>query len=213
MKIQDKTIELVKKISQYSESGKLVKSKDLLNELYRILNNDPLILMDSEYSFKMGNCLSLYIHYDMFEKEEKNIGLIHLSYLYYSRAIELFKEDKDKLFQIRKKRLLLFRLFDDFFTDSLINIYFSTTPSENREDYLEQRKQVLNRIPILQLTDIFFIEQDFENLGNDEFLLESANDIESEISIDKETVQEGIVIHKLLSKFILEEIEKDDLIY
>ncbi|RUT80015.1 hypothetical protein [Ancylomarina longa] len=211
--------QLVTEAIDLGQNGKIRDSKIALRKIYQILKKDPFILWEDIMVSQLGKSIIMMIHWDLLEEEEENIGLALLSYLYISKGIKREENlnsevDLCELFRLRKDRIILLKSCDDSFVDSLISFYFADKKATNLDTYNEQRKAVLSRLPYLQLSDIYLIEQDYPNLRNDEFLLELANYIESDHQdFSNENLKEAFLLHKVLYQQIYANLKDGKLIY
>lgn len=210
--------ELVSAAIDNGQSGKIKACKSALRDIYSTIKKDPFLLWEDSYVSQLGKAIIMMIHWDMIDDEDENIGLAHLAYLYISKAIEKEENiqpesDKCELFRLRKDRIIIMKSFDDFFVESLQNFYFADNKATDLDSYNEQRKAVLSRLPFMQFSDIYLIEQDYPNLRDDEFLLELANMIEHDQEFTNENLKEAFLLHKILYKFTYEELKKGELVY
>ena len=210
--------ELVSAAIENGQNGKIKASKSALRDIYSTIKNNPFLLWEDSYVSQLGKAIIMMIHWDMIDDEDENIGLAHLAYLYISKAIEKEENiqpesDKCELFRLRKDRIIIMKSFDDFFVESLQNFYFADNKATDLDTYNEQRKAVLSRLPFMQFSDIYLIEQDYPNLRDDEFLLELANMIEHDQEFTNENLNEAFLLHKILYKFTYEELKKGELVY
>lgn len=65
----------------------------------------------------------------------------------------------------------------------------------------------------MQFSDIYDIEQDYPNLRDDEFLLDTANFIESEDEITSDNLKEAKLLHKILFKHTLQKLKEGKINY
>jgi len=209
--------EIVLQALEYGQNGKTRACNEQLRLIYSSLKENPLLLWDSKQVSQLGKSLILMLHLDLIDDEEKNIGLVLLAYLFLSKGIQQEEKmpeiDLCEMFRIRKDRIILLKSFDDFFVDSLQEIYFANEKATNRETYNDQRKAVLSRLPLMQFSDIYAIEQDYPNLRDDEFLLETANYIELEEEITSENIREASLLHKILFKHTFQKLKETKLNY
>ncbi|WP_282014314.1 hypothetical protein [Marinifilum flexuosum] len=210
--------ELVSAAIENGQNGKIKASKSALRDIYSTIKNNPFLLWEDSYVSQLGKAIIMMIHWDMIDDEDENIGLAHLAYLYISKAIEKEENiqpesDKCELFRLRKDRIIIMKSFDDFFVESLQNFYFADNKATDLDTYNEQRKAVLSRLPFMQFSDIYLIEQDYPNLRDDEFLLELANMIEHDQEFTNENLNEAFLLHKILYKFTYEELKKGEFVY
>ncbi len=202
---------------EFGQDGKTKACNELLRQIYTSLQTDPLLLWDNNHVSQLGKSIILMLHLDQIDDEEKSIGLVLLAYLFLSKGIhneeQMPEIDLCELFRIRKDRIILLKSFDDFLVDSLQEIYFSKEKPADREAYNEQRKAVLSRVPLMQFSDIYDIEQDYPNLRDDEFLLETANYIESEEEINSEHIKEAKLVHNILFKHSFQKLKEGKINY
>ncbi|WP_421919056.1 hypothetical protein [Marinifilum sp.] len=209
---------LVSSAIKSGQNGKIKACKSTLREIYAEIKSDPFLLWDDTYVSQVGKAIIMMIHWDLIEDEDENIGLAHLAYLFISKAIEKEESlkpesDKCELFRLRKDRIIIMKSFDDFFVESLQNFYFADHKASDLDTYNEQRKAVLSRLPFMQFSDIYLIEQDYPNLRDDEFLLELANMIEHEQEFTNENLKEAFLLHKILYKHTYEQLKEGELVY
>lgn len=200
------------------QEGKIGASKKALNLIYSSLKENPFLLWDDVLISQLGKAIIMMIHWDLIEDEDENIGLAHLAYIFLSKGIEKEESmqpesDLCELFRIRKDRVILLKSFDDFFVDSLQDFYFADNKAQDLDAYNEQRKAVLSRMPYMQFSDIYLIEQDYPNLRDDEFLLEVANFLEHDTDFTNENLKEAFLLHKILYKHTIEKVKKGELVY
>ena len=202
---------------ELGQNGKTRDCNKQLRTIYSTLKVNPLILWESSQISQLGKSLLLILHLDLIDDEEKNIGLVLLAYLFLSKGIkneeQMPETDLCEIFRIRKDRVILLKSFDDFFVDSLQEIYYSNDKAANREAYNEQRKAVLSRVPLMQFSDIYDIEQDYPNLRDDEFLLDTANYIEAEKEMTSENIKEAKLLHHIMFKQTQQNLKEGKIIY
>jgi len=202
---------------EFAQNGKTRARNEQLRLIYSSLQENPLLLWDSNQVSQLGKSLILILHIDMIDDEEKSIGLVLLAYLFLSKGIQKEEQmpetDLCEMFRIRKDRVILLKSFDDFFVDSLQDIYYANEKAADREAYNEQRKAVLSRLPLMQFSDIYDIEQDYPNLRDDEFLLDTANFIELEDEITSDNLREAQLLHKILFKHTLQRLKEGKINY
>lgn len=210
--------ELILQAIEKGQNGKIRACKEDLNAIYKWMKKEPFLLWDDVAISQLGKAIIMMLHMDLIDEEEQNIGLAHLSFLYITRGIEKEEslapeEDTNELFRLRKDRIILMKSFDDSFVDSLQDFYFADSKAKDLDEYNDQRKEVLSRMPYLQFADIHLIEQDYNNLRDDEYLLETANFIEHENDISDENLNEGLLLHKILYKHTQQKLREGKLHY
>ncbi len=202
---------------EFGQNGKTRACNELLRQIYSSLQTDPLLLWDNSHVSQLGKSLILMLHLDQIDDEEKNIGLVLLAYIFLSKGIQREEQmpeiDLCEIFRIRKDRIILLKSFDDFFVDSLQEIYYANEKAADRDAYNEQRKAVLSRLPLMQFSDIYDIEQDYPNLRDDEFLLDTANYIEMEEEINSEHINEAKLVHNILFKYSFQKLKEGKINY
>ena len=209
--------DIVLQALEFGQNGKTRACNAQLRLIYSSLQTNPLLLWESSLVSQLGKSLILMLHLDMIDDEDKSIGLVLLAYLFLSKGIQKEEQmpetDPCEMLRIRKDRVILLKSFDDSFVDSLQEIYYANEKAADREAYNEQRKAVLSRLPLMQFSDIYDIEQDYPNLKDDEFLLDTANFIEMEDEITSDNLREAQLIHKVLFKQTLQRLKEGKIIY
>ena len=209
--------DIVLQALEFGQNGKTRACNEQLQLIYSSLQTNPLLLWESSQVSQLGKSLILMLHLDLIDDEEKGIGLALLAYLFLSKGIQQEEQmpetDLCEMFRIRKDRIILLKSFDDFFVDSLQDFYYANEKAANRDIYNEQRKAVLSRLPLMQFSDIYDIEQDYPNLRDDEFLLDTANFIELEEEITSDNLKEGQLLHKILFKHTLQNLKEGKINY
>lgn len=209
--------DIVLQALEYGQNGKTRACNKQLRLIYSSLQENPLLLWDSNQISQLGKSLILMLHLDLIDDEEKSIGIVLLAYLFLSKGIQKEEQmpeiDLCEMFRIRKDRVILLKSFDDFFVDSLQEIYYANEKAADRETHNEQRKAVLSRLPLMQFSDIYDIEQDYPNLRDDEFLLDTANFIELEDEITSDNLREAQLLHKILFKHTLQRLKAGKINY
>ncbi len=209
--------DIVLQALEYGQNGKTRACNEQLRLIYSSLQTNPLLLWESSQVSQLGKSLILMLHLDLIDDEEKGIGLALLAYLFLSKGIQKEEQmpetDLCEMFRIRKDRIILLKSFDDFFVDSLQDFYYANEKAKDRETYNEQRKAVLSRLPLMQFSDIYDIEQDYPNLRDDEFLLDTANFIELEDEITSDNLKEAQLLHKILFKHTLQRLKEGKINY
>lgn len=197
-------------------NGKQAKAKQNLKYIYAEIEKSPFILWDDELISHLGKCIIIMIYLDLFDDEDANIKLAHLAFIYISKGIymeETKTEDvsQEEIFRMRKDRVIILKSFDDFFVDSLISFYFSDNKAKDKDEHYKQRKIVLDKLPLLQHAEIKNIEDEYEDLRNDEFLVQTSNFIEYEASFTHEEFKEGQLLLELLYKHSYKQLVDDNL--
>ncbi len=209
--------DIVLRALEFGQNGKTKACNEQLRQIYSSLQTDPLLLWDNSQVSQLGKSLILMLHLDLIDDEEKSIGLVLLAYLFLSKGIrneeQMTEIDLCELFRIRKDRIILLKSFDDLLVDSLQEVYFSNEKPTDREAYSGQRKAVLSRVPLMQFSDIYDIEQDYPNLRDDEFLLDTANYIELEEEITSEHIKEAKLLHNILFKHSFQKLKEGKISY
>jgi len=200
------------------ENGKYSACRKDLSQIYHTIKEKPFLLWEDAFISQLGKSIILMIHLDLIDDEDQNIGLAHLAYLYITKGFLREQNmqpepDSCELFRILKDRIILLKSFDDFFIESLISFYYAKQKAANQEEYNNQRKAVLSRMPLMQFADIHLIEQDYPNLRDDEFLLELTNYIEHDGEIGTEEIKEALLLHQILFKISLQKAKEGKLCY
>ncbi len=139
-------------IQEHSQSGnrrELIQNLRLLmqnrHKYYRESVEEALLAPFSDALYK-----TLLLELD--EEEEDSIETAELAYL--SLGTILNTENNNPEFY--KRRLLLLHYFSDFFTDSIIEIFWAQFREENR---LQARTLAIECLEKMQLSDMFYLEE------------------------------------------------------
>lgn len=178
----------------------------------------PWLLWNFKEIAELGRACFVMLHYDIFDDEDTEITIAHLSYLFISRGIEieigLLKEEKgtpSRFFDITRDRIMLLNEYTDSFTHTTANFLLKDKPKPTKEEK-QFALQIANyKLPLLLLYDLLNIELYFKDYQNDSYLIEVGNTIESDYKADRKTIGEAGWIHQNLYKFIYEKVKSDDL--
>lgn len=157
----------------YHESRDITRQEDYADLLYKIL----LLELD--------------------EEEEESIELAELAYLGISESIT---SNPENLYERVKKRIILMHYFADYFTDSLIEVFLKKFRENN---LLEARNLALESLERMQLSDIFFMEQNFsERIDRDEQLTDVCNGITLAPNLSDQELAEAQLMHQVLYAYL-----------
>ena len=157
----------------YHESRDITRQEDYADLLYKIL----LLELD--------------------EEEEESIELAELAYLGISECIS---SAPVHIYECVKKRIILMHYFADYFTDSLIEVFLKKFRENN---LLEARNLALESLERMQLSDIFFMEQNFgERIDRDEQLTDVCNDITLAPNLSDQELAEAQLMHQVLYAYL-----------
>lgn len=131
------------------------------------------------------------------EEEEESIELAELAYLGISESIA---SNPDNLYECVKKRIILMHYFADYLTDSLIEVFLKKYRESN---LLDARNLALESIERMQLSDIFFMEQNFgERIDRDEQLTDVSNTIDLAPNLTDQELEEAQLMHRVLYAYL-----------
>lgn len=131
------------------------------------------------------------------EEEEESIELAELAYLGISESIT---SNPENLYERVKKRIILMHYFADYLTDSLIEVFLKKYRESN---LLDARNLALESIERMQLSDIFFMEQNFgERIDRDEQLTDVSNTIDLAPNLTDQELEEAQLMHRVLYAYL-----------
>lgn len=157
----------------FHESRDIARQEDYADLLYKIL----LLELD--------------------EEEEESIELAELAYLGISECI---LSTPAHIYECVKKRIILMHYFADYFTDSLIEVFLKKFRENN---LLEARNLALESLERMQLSDIFFMEQNFgKQVDRDEQLTDVCNGITLAPNLSDQELSEAHIIHQVLYAYL-----------
>ena len=213
MNLKDELKKEIVTALDYSQKGKIAKAKDSLLKVYEIIRKEPAVLWNDVEVAQLGKIFIVMNHFDLFEDEDTNISIVHLAYLFLSRAFELEKKNIDSeginnysgpLFEILKDRIMIFENCYDSFTHSIAEFYKPKGKDFSPEELDKLHKYVNYKIPLLQYFDLMYIEKYYDELLDNSYLIEIANKIELEFSEDD--LKEAQQLHEILYLYIKSKI-------
>ncbi len=189
-------------IQEHSQSGnrrELIQNLRLLmqnrHKYYRESVEEALLAPFSDALYK-----TLLLELD--EEEEDSIETAELAYL--SLGTILNTENNNPEFY--KRRLLLLHYFRDFFTDSIIEIFWAQFREENR---LQARTLAIECLEKMQLSDMFYLEEnEADFINGDEQIIDACNAIETNPNLTTEEKANATLLHKVLYAYLKAKYKK-----
>ena len=130
------------------------------------------------------------------EEEKESIELAELSYLSLSNIINTAAFSLEHY----KRRILLLHYFCDFFTDAIIEIFFSRFRESNR---LQARALAIECLEKMQLADLFYLEeQNASYIDQNEELVDACNNIETSPNLSLEERSHARQMHQILYAYL-----------
>ena len=130
------------------------------------------------------------------EEEEESIETAELAYIALCRLINSDSATPEHY----KQRLLLLHYFNDYFTDSIIEVFLA---AYRKEHLLQARNLALECIDKMQLADMFHLEEhepDF--IEGDEQIADACNAIETDPDLSDEERRNAALLHKVLYAYL-----------
>lgn len=130
------------------------------------------------------------------DEEEESIETAELAYLALGNALNAGNSHPE----LYKRRLLLLHYFSDFFTDSVIEIFLAKFKEDNR---LQARSMAMECLEKMQLSDMFYLEENAtEFINDDEQLTDACNSLEDAPVLQEEEKAEAALLHKVLHAYL-----------
>jgi hypothetical protein len=208
-------IEQIEKALDATDNRKYRAANEVFRNVYKTIHENPFVLWNHPKVFLLGRAFMIMYHGDLFEKEEHNIELAHLSLFYLQRSEELYKTgiitNQDDYFQILRIQAVLLKTCEDCFVESVSTFYQPHT----REVSADEKKGSLllaNRVMEYVLYSVLVeITDTFNGFKGDAFLDETCKNIEIyNPSISDKLLKEGTNVRKLLYTFCKAKIAKND---
>ena len=155
--------------------------------------------LQEEFSTTLYKALLL----ELDEEEEDSITIAELAYLGLSSAIYQNLVPNPESYECR---LLLVHYFNDFFTDSIIEVFLSKYRETN---VLEARSLAIECLEKMQLADMFYLEDneaDFIN-GNEQ-ISDACSSIETSSDLSEEERESAVLLHQVLYAYLLNKYKK-----
>jgi len=200
---QELVITLADQIITLSNEGNKAQASKILETLYAILKEFPHILWNSVKVWKLSKALLIMYHYDVLDKEDENIYIAELAYIYAQRTQELFENSlqenaEDDYFYAIHTQLVLLTTCEDCFTLTVEQFYANSGKID--EKTLQIAHSLASEVmPFVKYSLLEKIESEFDGYRKDAFLEQLCNEIEldyPEISDNK--ITHGGKIHKML---------------
>lgn len=195
--------DIFKEIQYYTKEG----NRRALSRLLRTILPDRL-----RYYHECRQLTRLDAYVDMLyksllleldEEEEDSIEMAELAYV---GITEELLRTRERYYENLRQRISLLHYFADYFTDSLIEIFLKEFRENN---LLEARNLALESLARMQLADIFYLEQHFdERIDRDEQLNDICNEIEIAPNLSDKELTEAELMHKVLYAYLKTKYKK-----
>jgi hypothetical protein len=215
MNIEIELIDLLKTALQATENRKYRAANQAFRSIYLLIHENPLLLWNHPKVFLLGRACMVMYHGDLFESEEQNVELAHLSLFYLQRSEELYKTgivtDPEYYFQILRIQAVLLKTCEDCFVENVSSFY----QPHSREVTADEKKGSLllaNRVMEYVLYSVLVeITDSFDGLRGDAFLDETCKNIEIyNPTISDKLLKEGTNVRRLLYLFCKAKIAKKE---
>ena len=187
--------EILKTVDKQSQQG---KRKELTQTLRVLMQDRRKYFQQSvqeELQKEFSDALYKTLLLELDDEEEDSIELAELTYLALGSILKT--ENNPEYY---KRRLLLLHYFSDFFTDSVIEIFLARFREENR---LQARALAMECIEKMQLSDMFYLEEnEADFINGDEQLSDACNAIETNPDLSAEERADAALLHKVLYAYL-----------
>ena len=208
-------IEHIESALQATENRKYRVANESFRSIYATIKENPLLLWNDPNVFLLGRAFMIMYHGDLFESEEQNVQLAHLSLFYLQRSEELFKTgivtNPEDYFQTLRIQAVLLKTCEDCFIETVSTFYQPHTRNVSTD---EKKGSLLlaNRVMEYVLYSVLVeITDRFNGFKGDAFLDETCKNIELyNPSISDKLLKEGSNVRKLLFAFCKAKIAKND---
>jgi len=183
---QDMVLSLVDKILQAGNRAHTLPLDTMLETLQTIIRKFPQLLWSHPHIWKLAKAYAVMYHYDVREDEDENITLIEHAYIFAQRVIDLYeKSDSHKVtredyFAAMHTQVMLLSTCGDCYIPELSNLYTQEETESQSESYTIARQLSYTMLEYIQYAIIDKITEQFDGLGNDEFLEHRCHEIEME---------------------------------
>lgn len=187
---------LLLKIQEQCSAG---NRKELTSSLRQLLTNrqnyyQESISLDRQDAFSDALFKILLLELD--EEEEESIEIAEMAYIGIGSVLSTPASTAEHY----QRRLLLLHYFSDYFTDAIIEIFLKKYRKENM---LEARKLALECLEKMQLSDMFWLEENYPQfIDQNRQLAEACNSIETDPDLTEEEKREAALLHKVLYAYL-----------
>jgi len=157
-------------------------------------------------------------HFDLFDDEAKNVGIVHLALLYIQRAHQLFLDnvisDVNVFFEILRLQTVILKTCEDCFIETVAQFYKPHTRQASENEVTAASMLSARVLPYAQYSVIVEINDYFDGFRNNKFLEETCRDLESRFpSISPKLLKEAKNVRAMLFYYTLGKVTKKDLVF
>lgn len=187
---------LLLKIQQQCADGNRKELTSSLRQLMRKRQNYYQESIAQHVEDAFSDALFKILLLELDEEEEESIEIAEMSYTGLSSVLHTTTSTAEHY----QRRLLLLHYFSDYFTDAIIEIFLKKYRKDNM---LEARKLALECLEKMQLSDLFWLEENCPQSIDDNIQLsEACNAIEMDPDWTEEGKAEAALLHKVLYAYL-----------
>lgn len=194
---------IIAEIRLQSESG---NRKGLISSLRPLLTERLAYFRQSEdenLQDEFSEALYKILLLELDEEEEESIEIAELAYLGLGA---IFRQPHLVRPEHYKRRLLLLHYFCDYFTDAIIEVFLAKYRKENM---LQARSLAIECLEKMQLSDMFYLEEnENEFINKDEQLTDACNAIEMDPHLSAAERAEATLLHQVLYAYLKAKYKK-----
>lgn len=187
-------------LTKVQDSSRTGNRRELSSTLRQLLGNRREYYRQSveeELLDDFADALYKILLLELDEEEEDSIEIAELAYLGIGTVLQQGDTPSPELY---KRRLLLLHYFCDYFTDSVIEIFLKKYRADN---LLQARNLAIECLEKMQLSDMFYLEEDEPDFINrDEQLADACNTIETDVNLSEEERQGARLLHKVMYAYL-----------
>jgi len=188
------------------ENRKYRIANDAFRFIYEAVHQNPLLLWNHSRVYLLGRVFLVMYHRDLFDSEEQNVELAHLSLVYLQRSEDLYKSkhitDLETHFETLRIQAVLLKTCEDCFVEN-VSLFYQPHSREVSPDEKNGSFRLASRVMVYVLYSILVeITDTFDGFKNDLFLDETCKYIELENpSISDKLLKEGSNVRQMLYTF------------
>ncbi len=193
------------------QTSKAVKNNELFDKFVEAIEEQPLLLWNSERINDLALAALRILLLDSIEDEEQEIRWVQKTFAFITQSLLRAREnvaEASELFDILKNRVVLLHSHDDFFIDILDYFFFHDTPIKKETDRIERRAFILKKVAAMQAQDLRVLENYNQDLKNDEYLLEVEYKLMEKYGFSEEELVEAQLLSDTLFKYVWHQLSK-----
>ena len=188
---------MLEQVQQYCDSGKRKELagvlKDIKNNRKDLYHESIALQLEGAYSDALYKILLL----ELDEEEDESIELAELAYISLCSAL---RQRQDISPEHYKRRMLLLHYFNDYFTDSIIEVFLKKYRTDN---LLLARNMAIECLEKMQLSDVFYLEDHHRDfIDRDEQLTDACNGIETSPDLSAEERENALLLHRVMEAYL-----------